>query len=84
MNQQGRVENLLFRILGVVLANFYLTLIGDQNLFIEKTAHETIWGYSDPLIQVLVALGLSDDPLMRIQVKSLLLLIMHTLIALLG
>ena len=73
MNQQGRVNNFLFRILGSVLANFYLTLIGDQNLFIEKTAHEIIWGYPDPLQQVLVMLGLSDDPLVHIQVSVIVL-----------
>lgn len=69
MNQQGRVESLLFRLLGSVLANFYLTLIGDQNLFVEKTVHEIIWGYTDPLLRVLALLGLSDDPFMRVQVS---------------
>ena len=53
-----------------MLANFYLTLIGDQNLFIEKTAHEIIWGYNDPLLQMLVSLGLSDDPFFRAEVSS--------------
>ena len=68
MIQQRTIENLLFRILGSALANFYLTLIGDQSLFIERTVHEIIWGYNDPLRQMLVLLGLSDDPFMRVEV----------------
>ena len=59
---------MLFKILGPALANFYLTLIGDQTLFVEKTAYELLWGYSDPLLEMLVTLGLTDDPLMRIDV----------------
>ena len=67
--QQRTIENYLFRILGSVLVNFYLTLIEDQNLFVERTVHEIIWGYNDPLRQLLVSLGLSADPLMRVQVS---------------
>ena len=62
------MERLLFKILGPVLANAYLTMIGDQMLFVEKTAYELLWGYSDPLLEMLVSLGLTDDPLMRIDV----------------
>ena len=51
-----------------VLANFYMKMIQDQNLFIEKTAQEIIWGYPDPLLEVLVKLGLYHTPLMKIQV----------------
>ena len=69
LTQQRTIENLLFRILGSFLANFFLTLIEDQNLFIERTVHEIIWGYNDPLRQLLVSLGLSDDPLMRVEVS---------------
>ena len=58
--------------LGPVLAEFYLTMIGDQSLFIEKTAHEVIWGYQDPILEMLVLLGLTDDPLMRIEVGIIL------------
>ena len=72
LSQQRTIENSLFRILGSVLANFYLTLIGDQNLFIERTVHEIIWGYNDPLCQLLVLLGLRDDPLMRVEVSLIL------------
>ena len=50
------------------LANFYLTMIGNQTLFVEKTVHELIWGYSDSLLEVLVLLGLMDDSIMRIDV----------------
>ena len=63
------MERLLFKILGPVLANAYLTMIGDQTLFVEKTAYELLWGYSDPLLEMLVSLGLTDDPLMRIDVS---------------
>ena len=59
---------MLFKMLDPALANFYLTMIGNQTLFVEKTVHELLWGYSDPLLEVLVSLGLMDDSIMRIDV----------------
>ena len=52
-------------------------MIGDQTLFIEKTVYELLWGYSDPLLEMLVSLGLTDDPLMRIDVGITFYIIMH-------
>ena len=66
LNQQKKIDNLLFKILGSAVADFYMTLIRDQSLFIEKTAHEIIWGYNDPLMQTL---GLTNDPLIKLQVS---------------
>ena len=68
LNQLQEVERLLFEMLDPALANFYLTMIGNQTLFVEKTVHELLWGYSDPLLEVLVSLGLMDDSIMRIDV----------------
>ena len=52
-------------------------MIGDQTLFIEKTVYELLWGYSDPILEMLVSLGLTDDPLMRIDVSITFYIIMH-------
>ena len=52
-------------------------MIGDQTLFIEKTVYELLWGYSDPILEMLVSLGLTDDPLMRIDVGITFYIIMH-------
>ena len=52
-------------------------MIGDQTLFIEKTVYELLWGYSDPLLEMLVSLGLTDDPLMRIDVGITFYIVMH-------
>ena len=58
----------MFRILGSALAQFYVTMIKDQTLFVEKTAQEVMWGYSDPIFSMLHLLGLVENPLMRAQV----------------
>ena len=44
-------------------------MIEDQDLFIEKTVYELIWGYTDPLLELLVEIGLYTDPVMRIEVS---------------
>ena len=67
---------MLINLLGPESAEFYLSLIDNQELFIEKTAYELLWGYNDPLLQLLVLLGLTDDPLMKIEVNT----IVHTAI----
>ena len=67
------MQTLLLEMLGPVLAESYLTMIGDQSLFIEKTAHEVIWGYQDPMLEMLVLLGLTNDPLMKIDVGRIML-----------
>lgn len=65
---QQEVENLLFRILRFSLAEFYIRLIGDQSLFVNKTAQEIIWGYDDPILRMLELIGLIDTSIMTSQV----------------
>ena len=48
-----------------------MSMIEDQDLFIEKTAYELIWGYTDPLLELLAEIDLYTDPVMRIEVSWL-------------
>ena len=57
--------------LGPVLAQRFITLVGNQTLFIQKSAHEIIWGYSDPLFEFLMSVGLAESSNMGIQVSWL-------------
>ena len=54
--------------LGPTVAQIFLTLIGDQTLFIQKSAHEILWGYNDPLLEFLVIMGLAESSIVSIQV----------------
>ena len=60
----------MFKILGSALTQFYMRMLGEQNLFVEKTAEEFMWGYEDPILTLLELLGLTEHPLMRAQVCS--------------
>ena len=60
---------MLINLFGPIGAEFYMSLIDSQELFIEKTAYELLWGYNDPLLEVLVLLGLTDNSLMKIEVN---------------
>ena len=63
---------MLISLLGPERAEFYMSLIDKQELFIEKTAHELLWGYTGPLFKLLVLLGLTDDDaLMKIEVNAI-------------
>ena len=62
---------MLINLLGPENAEFYMSLIDNQELFIKKTAYELLWGYNDPLLKLLVLLGLTDDPLMKIEVNTI-------------
>ena len=58
----------MFKILESTLAEMYMSLIGDQELFVNKTVQETIWGYEDPLFRMLMLLGLIESPVMKAMV----------------
>lgn len=60
---------MLIDLFGPQRAEFYMSMIDSQELFIEKTAYELLWGYTDPLLEVLVSMGLADDSTMRIEVS---------------
>ena len=62
---------MLINLFGPIVAEFYMSLIDSQELFIEKTAYELLWGYNDPLLEVLVLLGLTDNSLMKIEVNAI-------------
>ena len=60
---------MLINLFGTHLAEFYMSIIDSQELFIEKTAYELLWGYSNPLLEILESMGLVDDTTMRIEVS---------------
>ena len=60
---------MLIDLFGPHLAEFYMSIIDNQELFIEKTAYELLWGYSNPLLEILESMGLVDDATMRIEVS---------------
>ena len=60
---------MLIDLFGPHLAEFYMSIIDNQELFIEKTAYELLWGYSNPLLEILESMGLVDDITMRIEVS---------------
>ena len=60
---------MLINLFGSHLAEFYMSIIDSQELFIEKTAYELLWGYSNPLLEILESMGLVDDTTMRIEVS---------------
>ena len=60
---------MLINLFGPHLAEFYMSIIDSQELFIEKTAYELLWGYSNPLLEILESMGLVDDTTMRIEVS---------------
>ena len=60
---------MLINLFGPHLADFYMSIIDSQELFIEKTAYELLWGYSNPLLEILESMGLVDDTTMRIEVS---------------
>ena len=60
---------MLINLFGTHLAEFYMSIIDSQELFIEKTAYELLWGYSNPLLEILGSMGLVDDTTMRIEVS---------------
>jgi len=68
LNQLQHIKSILFQIFENTIAEMFLILIGDQQLFIEKNAHELLWGYHDPIFGMMNFLGLSDTPLFSIKV----------------
>ena len=60
---------MLINLFGTHLAEFYMSIIDSQEIFIEKTAYELLWGYSNPLLEILESMGLVDDTTMRIEVS---------------
>ena len=60
---------MLINLFGPHLADFYMSVIDSQELFIKKTAYELLWGYSNPLLEILESMGLVDDTTMRIEVS---------------
>ena len=69
LNKLEEIEALLLYLLGPEGAEYYMSVIEDQDLFIEKTAHELLWGYTDPLFKLLMGIGLTSESLMRIEVS---------------
>ena len=69
LNKLEEIEALLLYLLGPEGAAYYMSVIEDQDLFIEKTAHELLWGYTDPLFKLLMEIGLISESLMRIEVS---------------
>ncbi|XP_065884789.1 lysosome membrane protein 2-like isoform X2 [Dysidea avara] len=61
LNKIEEVEQLLIKVLGEAIANVYLNMIDNQELFIERTAYEILWGYDEPLFGMLSLLGLGNS-----------------------
>lgn len=71
LNQLVEFRTMLIKLLGPERAEFYMSVINNQELFIEETVHELLWGYTNPLFEVLMSLGLTDEPLMSIEVNAI-------------
>ena len=69
LNKLEEIEALLLYLLGPEGAEYYMSVIEDQDLFIEKTAHELLSGYTDPVFKLLMEIGLISESLMRIEVS---------------
>ena len=63
------MEHLLFKAVNETVAQEYLAVIKEQPLFIEKTAHEILWGYEDPIFKMLKTAGLSGTSVFTIKVN---------------
>ena len=55
------MNNIVLQYLGKRLAHIFFGIISHQELFIERTAHEILWGYDEPLYGMLALLGLTDS-----------------------
>ena len=71
LNQLVEFRTMLIKLLGPEHAEFYMSVINNQELFIEETVYELLWGYTNPLFEVLMSLGLIDEPLMSIEVNAI-------------
>ena len=69
LDKLEEIEAFLLYLLGPKGAEYYMSVIEDQDLFIEKTAHELLWGYTDPLFKLLMEVGLMNASLMMIEVS---------------
>jgi len=64
------VDNLLIEKLGKFVAKTFLEMIDSQELFIEKTAHEILWGYDDQIFGILTLLGFADSSQFAARVRN--------------
>lgn len=54
--------------LGSTHAQFYMAMISNQTLFVEKTVQEVIWGYNDSIFSMMELLELVRSPVMSAEV----------------
>ena len=71
LNQIQELESLLFKLYGNTTAQTFLAMIDSQEIFIEKTAHEILWGYDDPIFGMLTQLGLAGSPQFAVRVRNI-------------
>ena len=71
LNKIEEVEQLLVKVLGEAIANVYLNMIDNQELFIERTAYEILWGYDEPLFGMLSLLGLGNSSQFAARVRNI-------------
>lgn len=48
----------------------YLGTIGDDDLFYEKSAYELLWGYDDPVLEMLTDFKLADSGIFSLEVRA--------------
>jgi len=65
------VEDILVQAFGRDTAQMYLEMIENEQLFVEKTAYEILWGYDEPIYEILTLLGLTNSSQFALRVRKL-------------
>ena len=80
LHQIQKVESLLLEKVGNAIAQIFLEMIDNQDLFIEKTAHEILWGYDDPIFKLLARLGIAPSSQIAVRVRNIAVLVQTLLV----
>ena len=79
LHQIQEVESKILEKVGDTIAQIFLEMIDSQELFINKTAHEILWGYDDPILGMLARLGIAPSSQIAVRVRNITVLV-HTLL----
>jgi len=80
LHQMQEVESEILEKVGNAIAQIFLEMLDSQELFIEKTADEILWGYDDPILEMLARLGIVPSSQIAVRVRNIIVLICTILV----